>query len=75
MNIKPLDILQKILRIYKFLEKDKKNIIKSIINKEDVLAIMPTVEVNLFVTKYLHFVFRWNDYSYFSINITYERSS
>ena len=41
MNIKPLDILQKYYGYTSF-RKGQENIIKSIINKEDVLAIMPT---------------------------------
>ena len=41
MNIKPLDILQKYYGYTSF-RKGQENIITSIINKEDVLAIMPT---------------------------------
>ena len=41
MNIKPLDILHKYYGYTSF-RKVQENIITSIINKEDVLAIMPT---------------------------------
>ncbi len=41
MNIKPLDILQKYYG-YKAFRKGQENIINSIVNKKDVLAIMPT---------------------------------
>ena len=41
MNIKPLDVLHKYY-VYTSFRKGQENIITSIINKEDVLAIMPT---------------------------------
>ncbi len=74
MKEKILNILQKYYG-YKSFRKGQENIITSILQGEDVLAIMPTWWWKITMLSNTSALFGWNDNSNITINISYERSS